>query len=196
MMPAGSGEPMTCDEAALALMMGSDEVAVARAQRHRAACELCGIAEQAEVPEELTAALPRPPPSLLATLIALGAMQLLVAIPWIVGSDPFGLLGTAAPPTHTTRDGAVGIVIAAAAIFTGIQPRWARPAFYISATVVVAQAVAGVVDKSIVETGLPEVIHLLGVGLTGLIAVCIIYQILDPLGPERRPPLRGVDPQG
>lgn len=189
--PAAS---MSCEEAALALMLRVDEVAVTRAERHRARCSQCGISEGDRTPHNLQTVLPSPPRLLIWALLILGTFQAFMAIPWLVGSDPFGFLGSAAPATHTTRDGVVGLVVAVAAILAAVRPRWARPAFLISASVIVAQAVAGVIDESIAETGPPEAIHLLGVLLTVLMGLAVASQLLKPLGPQRRRGLFTVDP--
>lgn len=187
---------MTCDEAALALILEGDENARARALRHRDACDQCDIGERGSVPERIREALPTPPRWLLVTLSVLGVVQVFIALPWLVGSDPFGFLGSTAPATHTARDGVAGVVVGAAAVLSAVRPRWARPAFHIAAVVIVAQVVAGVIDSSIAETGLPEVVHLLSVLLVVLIAVCVVSQIAGPMGPSRFPRLRSVDAGG
>ncbi len=187
---------MSCDEAALALILQDDEGTRARAIRHRASCEQCDIGERGSVPERIREALPVPPRWLIVVLSALGIVQVLIALPWLVGSDPFGFLGSAAPAAHTTRDGVGGVVVGAAAVLAAARPRWARPAFHIAAVVIVAQVVAGVIDSSIAETGLPEVVHLLSVLLVLLIAACVISQIAGPVGPTRFPRLRSVEGRG
>ncbi len=186
---------MSCDEAALALILEDDEGARARAIRHRDSCELCDIGERGSVPDRIREALPVPPRWLIVALLVLGVVQVVVALPWLVGSDPLGFMGSTAPATHTTRDGVAGVVVGAAAVLTAIRPRWARPAFHIAAVVIVAQVVAGVIDSSIAETGLPEVVHLLSVLLVVLIAVCVMNQIAGPMGPNRFPRLRSIDSQ-
>lgn len=194
MTASGTGARLTCEQAALVLMMGDDPAAVARAERHQAICRECGVSGDAEVPDRLRAALPRPPRWLLIVLIILGVAHFVVSIPWLVGSDPLGLLGDTVPAVHAARDGAIGIVIAVAAIMAAVRPRWARPGFLIASTALIAQAVAGVVDSSIVDTGPSEVIHLLSLLLALLIGVCVVSQTVRSLGPTRSRPLRSVDP--
>jgi hypothetical protein len=184
---------MTCEDAALAVLLGDDPGAVARAERHRATCDRCGVPETEDVPEPLQSALPSPPRSLTIALAVLGGLQAFMAIPWIVGADPYGFLGSSAPAMHTTRDGVVGLVVGIAAILTAIRPRWARPAFFISSAVIVAQGAAGMVDASIAETGAPEVIHLLGLVIALLIGLSVASQVVKPMGPARQQGLRSVD---
>jgi len=184
---------MTCESAALSLLLGEDPIAVDRAKRHQSTCPICGVAARPEVPERLRHALPSPPRWLIWVLIVLGVAHAIVAIPWMIGSDPFGLLGDSVPPTHATRDGAIGIVIAVAAIMAALRPRWARPGFLIASAALIAQAGAGLADSSIADTGASEVVHLLSVVLAALLGVCVLTQIVRPLGPTRRPPLRSVE---
>jgi hypothetical protein len=193
MMASAPGGSMTCREATLALMLGTDADAVARAERHRSTCSQCGVTELHSVPDRVRDALPEPPQWIIGLLLIFAGLQGFIAVPWLVGADPFGLLGASVPQTHTVRDGAVGIAITAAALLSAVQPRWARPAFLLSATVLVAQVVAGLIDSSISYTGTPELIHLVSVGLVILIGVCHLTQVATPLGPTRRQ-LRSIDP--
>lgn len=193
MMASASGGSMTCREATLVIMLGTDADAVARAERHRSICSECGVGELDAVPDRIREALPEAPQWIIGLLLIFAAFQGFIAVPWLVGADPFGFLGTSAPLTHMVRDGAVGIAITAAALLAAVQPRWARPAFVISSVVLIAQVVAGLVDSSISYTGAPELIHLVSVGVVILIGVCHLTQVVGPLGPPRRNRLHSVD---
>lgn len=88
---------------------------------------------------------------------ALAVLQLLAVLPWLVGRDPLGLLGDS-NSAHLTRDGSLGLAVAAAALLSAWRPHWARPSFAIASVAVVAQAAAGALDAS-VATGGNELIH-------------------------------------
>lgn len=195
-MNRASGASPECEKAQRALLLGSDQLEVERARRHVATCDECGMAavdEASSLPPRLRSALPPPPRALQVALLVLGVIQLVIAVPWLVGADPWGLLGDTVPATHATRDGAVEMGVSIAAVMAAFRPRWARPAFFLSAGLVVTQVVSGVIDDSIVETGGAEVIHLLGVVLVVMIGAVVAAQLLAPMGVQRRPPLRGVD---
>lgn len=120
----------------------------------------------------LDAALPTPAPALRLTVAALAALQLAAVFPWFLGRDPIGLLGDS-NTAHLTRDGALGLVVAIAALLAAWRPHWARPSFAISSAAVIAQAAAGALDNT-AATGGNELIHLPSVALaclTGALAI-------------------------
>lgn len=134
-------------------------------------------------PAQIFDAIPTPPLALRIALGTLGAVQLVITLPWLIDADPFGLLGSGTSSAHTSRDGAFGLVVAAAALLTAWRPRWALPAFLIGAVAVVSQAIAGLLDDSIIEVGANEVVHFLSILLTVLTGLAAVR--LRPLGPTR-----------
>ncbi len=132
--------------------------------------------------QHLDDALPVPAPALRLTVAALAALQLVAVVPWFVGHDPIGLLGDS-NTAHLTRDGALGLVVAIAALLAAWRPHWARPSFAISSAAVVAQAAAGALDTT-AATGGNELIHLPSVALACLTGALAIR--LTTLAPSNR----------
>ena len=117
-------------------------------------------------------ALPSPPPAFRGIVAALALGQLIVVLPWLVGRDPLGLLGDSTN-AHLTRDGALGLVVAAVGLMASWRPHWARPSFLVASIAVVAQAAAGAIDGDIAAGG-GELIHVPSVALalmTGALAI-------------------------
>ncbi|MFV0307239.1 MAG: hypothetical protein ACK5OX_05815 [Desertimonas sp.] len=135
---------------------------------------------------ELSKAIPDPPPTLRVVVGVLGFLQLLVVVPWLVGYDPLGLLGDS-PGAHRTRDGALGLSVGIAALLAAWRPRWAQPCFAIAVCGVIAQLLAGIIDRT-VATGGNELIHLPVALLAALIGLLSVR--LRPLGPPDGPPQR------
>ncbi len=148
-----------------------------------------GIDDDADVLGRLAEALPAPSRAMLAVLLLLSIGQLIIVLPWLVDADPFGLLGSSSA-SHMTRDGALGLAVATAGLLTAWRPRWALPCFVLASVAIIAQATAGLIDRSISDTGGTEFIHLPSIILTCLIGLSMIR--LRDLGPNRRPPLRRV----
>jgi hypothetical protein len=131
--------------------------------------------------QRLDDALPRPAPALRLTVAVLGILQLVAVLPWLIGHDPIGLLGDS-NTAHLTRDGALGLVVAVAALLATWRPHWARPSFAIASAAVVAQAAAGALDTT-AATGGNELIHLPSVALACLTgALAIRLTALAPRG--------------
>ena len=123
--------------------------------------------------ERLRLAIPQPRPALRILIALLGLVQLTLAIPWLIDTDPFGLLSKS-EGTHVVRDGAIGTVIGVAALMTAWRPRWAIPCFILAAMPLLAQVIAGLTDNSIAASGTIELIHVLSVLLTCLIGMSAI----------------------
>jgi hypothetical protein len=130
----------------------------------------------------LGAALPRPPSVLIGLIVTLATAQLVIVVPWLMDYDPFGLLDSSTS-SHLVRDGALGLVVAVAALLTAWRPRWALPCFTISAITLVAQAVASLVDNDSTASSGGELIHVPAVILTCLVALSAMP--LSALGPIR-----------
>lgn len=170
---------MTCDEATLALLLDPEEATADRARRHQRQCRACGLGP---IPEDVDAhgsyhitgpALPEPSTIMVVTLWLIGAVQLALTAPWLISFDPIGLLGPEVNQAHQVRDGAFSVIIAVTALLAAWRPRWALPAFIISAVALTTQAAASLVDNTLVATGANESVHLLSIVatcLTGLLA--------------------------
>lgn len=132
-------------------------------------------------------ALPSPPAALRILVATLASVELVAVLPWLVGADPFGLLG-GSTSAHLTRDGAMGLVVAAAGFLAAWRPHWARPSFTIASIALVAQAAAGAIDRS-GSAGTSEAIHLSSVVLTcltGMLAIRLTTR-RNRLGPPSPP---------
>ena len=127
-------------------------------------------------------ALPQPAMALRAAIATIGAAQMVLVAPWLVDRDPLGLLGDSSP-AHLARDGALGLVVAVAALLVAWRPRWALPCFAITSVTLVAQTVAGFVDSDAMDNTGVELVHIPSIVLTALIALCAIR--LPSLGPRR-----------
>ena len=128
-------------------------------------------------------ALPSPPRILRVAIVALAVVQLALVLPWLVDTDPFGLLDSSSG-SHLTRDGSLGLVVAVVSLLTAWRPRWALPCFIIGSLALIAQAVAGLFDDSIAGTGASEFVHLPSIVLTCLVGLAAVP--LAALGPDRR----------
>jgi hypothetical protein len=129
--------------------------------------------------QRLGAALPGPPLVLRVAVAVLSVVQAVMVIPWIVGRDPWNLLDTMTEE-HLTRDGALGLAVAAAGVLTVWRWRWAVPCFAIAAVATIAQAVAAAFDDDLAGGASTELVHIPSVVLTCLIGVMNLK--LRPLG--------------
>lgn len=206
MKPPDITAGMTCEAAALALLVHTDDDSVRRAKRHQQQCTHCNLGSDtdAEDPEPTTpsaeipgTAIPGPPTLIVAALALIGTAQLAITAPWLIAIDPLDLLGQDVVPAHQVRDGAFGVIITAAALLTASKPRWAQPAFIISAIALIIQTAASLVDNTLTATGANETVHLLAVittVLTGLTAVRLAT--LGPTRPEAFRPVRDATSAG
>lgn len=86
------------------------------------------------------------PPRWLRLLLAVvAAAQVVIAIPWLVGADPAGLLGEA-DASHMTRDGAFGLAIGLAGLVTAWRHRYAIAAGILSVSILAVQFGTGLID--------------------------------------------------
>jgi hypothetical protein len=130
----------------------------------------------------LSSALPSPTKALRALIVTLALAQLVLVLPWLVDRDPFGLLETSSP-AHLARDGALGLVVAVAALLAAWRPRWAIPCFAIGSVTLVAQTLAGLIDNDPGGSTGRELVHVPSIALTFLVALSAIR--LTALGPRR-----------
>lgn len=87
-----------------------------------------------------------PPTWMRRLLVAVGVIQLALALPWLVGSDPSGLLGDAYS-SHLTRDGSLGVVLGIAALLVAWRPHHALAASIAGGSILVIQLGSGLVDQ-------------------------------------------------
>ena len=117
--------------------------------------------------------------------------HLALALPWLVGADPLGLLGNVSA-SHLTRDGALGLVTAVAGLLTAWRPRYALAAALVSATALTAQIATALIDEHYRRVSfLAEGVH----GLTVIVTVLVAWlsRPLAPItSPGTRPSLRAV----
>jgi len=168
-------ESMTCSRALL-LLAGAkarDGREFARARRHADTCPRCGGAYSTEDAFAENVALRRPQsaPQLRVSLLAVAAAQLVVALPWLVGKS--FLPDAHVAVSHLTRDGALGVVIAALGGLTAWRPRYVHATMAMGLLVFAAQLVGGLTDRSTSAVSAPfELVHSLVVLiLFGLFAV-------------------------
>jgi hypothetical protein len=158
----------------------ADELALRAAHRHADACAACDDFRRLVVPgapaggagaPRTRTILPEPPPLMRGSLIVLGIVNVLIGLPLLLRFDVLGLSG--ADPSHLTRDGALAVVLGAAACATGYQPRWARP---MSAVVLVVMLLNLVGGGSDVARGSVrwtfESIHVINAFTAGLVVAC------------------------
>lgn len=137
--------------------------------------------DHGELIDRLSHALPQPPPLLRSIVAALATAQLLLVLPWLIAEDPFGLLGDS-NGSHLTRDGALGLAVAVAALLTAWRPRYALPSFILASAALIAQTITGLVEHADIA-GVNEFIHLPSVALACLTGLCGIR--LTDLKPRR-----------
>ena len=174
-------QQMTCQRALLTLIGepgddARDEVSTARL--HASRCPRCSAAYDPTSPRtgglaRVAVTSPKPATMLRAGLLAISVAQLVLAIPWLLGR-------TLVPDSHVavshlTRDGALGLVIAALGLVTVWRPRYVHSTRLIGLFVLGLQLVAGVADQqmsSVTESF--ELVHFLVVVIVlGLFAVAV-----------------------
>lgn len=112
------------------------------------------------------------PPRWIRALLAIASTaQLAIALPWLVGTDPLGLLGEA-DTSHMTRDGAFGVAIGVAGLVTAWRHRYAIAAAILSVSILLIQFGTGLIDGHADRVAMwVEVSHLPMIVITGLILV-------------------------
>ncbi len=188
---------LTCTKALTVIADGSDGSTpdeLRRAQVHAATCPRClRSLDDPDAADRVLSAL-RPsvldPPRVFRVAIALVAtIQLVFAIPWLFGATllPDHSVTTA----HLTRDGALGLVIAAAGLLAAWRPRYAVSAIVLGSIVLAAQAVAGVIDQQNQSVNvLFELLHLLVLVILAMIAISVATTRQST--PDARPTARGL----
>ncbi len=173
------------------------------AEAHIAACPSCaGIVDDLDhddgtsaddVLDGLAAHRPAPRRWLRAALATISALQVLLAVAWLVGVTP--LLDRDIQPEHLTRDGTLGLFVGAAGLLAAVRPRYAVPSVVVVALGVFIQAVAGALDQSHSHTSAAfELLHLLTLGILGLTAAVAGSRATAPSPGPRPAGLRLVTP--
>jgi hypothetical protein len=158
---------MTCQRALAVLMAEADEhprPEVLAARHHASRCPRCSSAYDPvdaniaalgvlAVRDKETAPIFR------VGLMAVAATQLVFAIPWIVGKSL--LPDSHVAVSHLTRDGALGLVIAALGLVTVWRPRYAHATRLMAFLVLGLQLAAGLDDRQAhLVSGVFEIVHL------------------------------------
>ncbi len=144
---------IACGDALAVLLEDPEQQAgadVSRARAHATVCPRCAVAfDDPDASRRVLASLARARSSsslvLRLGLVVLAVAQVVVASPWLFGASivPDQHVAVA----HLTRDGALGLIIAALALLVAWRPRYALSATLIGSIVFVTQFAAGFVDN-------------------------------------------------
>jgi hypothetical protein len=155
---------------------------VRNARRHIGTCPVCAGAFESDDPT-----LPKlfqPAKSLRIILVVVSVLQTTFAVRWLFGATWLDSEVTAA---HLTRDGALGLAIAAIGVTAATRPRSARGLLGVGCVVLIVQAVAGAVDEQAGWVHLPfEGVHLFNAMILGLVFVISLRQRQTLSGPTAR----------
>jgi hypothetical protein len=157
---------MTCTRALTILMAEADEyprAEVLAARRHASRCPRCSSAYDPADPAGALGLFARrgkeTATSLRIGLLVISVTQLVFAIPWLDGRSL--LPDSHVAMSHLTRDGALGLVIAALGLVTVWRPRYAYASRFMGFVVLGLQLVTGIADQHghLVRASF-EVVHL------------------------------------
>jgi len=159
---------MTCGRALTILLSDPDERdrdELRHARLHASRCPRCSSAyapadHGAGALRHLPGRGVEPATPLRVGLVVIAVTQLVFAIPWLVGRS---LLPDAhVAVSHLTRDGALGIVIAALGFVTAWRPRYVHSTMIIGLLVFTAQIVGGLADQQTSSVSVSfEIVHAL-----------------------------------
>lgn len=99
--------------------------------------------------DRLDAERPTRSMALRAGLGVVSVIQLVLSVPWLVGSNPWTAFLGQVPDSHLTRDGAIGVVTATAGLVTVWRSRYAFAMLAIAAVGLVMQVLGGAVDADV-----------------------------------------------
>jgi uncharacterized membrane protein len=172
---------MTCPQALTILIAETDEhprAEMLAARRHASRCPRCSAAYDPTDPDIDTADIfvlcgREAATSLRVGLSLISIAQLVFAVPWLFGSSL--LPDSHVAVSHLTRDGALGLVIAALGLVTVGRPRYAHATRVMGFVVLGLQLVTGLADHDMhMVTGAFEIVHLLVVLIVaGLCSVAV-----------------------
>ncbi|MGD9750458.1 MAG: hypothetical protein AB7W59_05605 [Acidimicrobiia bacterium] len=180
---------------AMAVLLAPDEhdAAAQRAARvHAARCLRCaGVLDDVDAGERVLDALaPHRPAGHRAARVALAvlaAAQLAVAVPWLFGVNLFSEIGGTVATSHLTRDGALGVAVGAAGLFTVWRPAYAKAMVLVCTVPMLVQLVSTVADSAGAQVGFQlELVHL----VTPVVVALAVVVGRPPKAPRaaRRPP--------
>lgn len=167
---------MPCERArALVLQPLAKSEDVVAARSHLLNCPLCASETADDMVEHVSSRLDilRQPGSLLRlTLLVIGGLQVLIALPWIFGATPLWGPRSDTSIAHLTRDGVIGLVLGLAGVAVSLAPRLAYFALSICGLLVSLQAVAFVTDRINSKVHpVFETIHVLAIVITVLVII-------------------------
>ncbi len=178
-----------CETARLTLKrVDANEFEHRRARMHQQSCERCSSEQSvdmmlstltsenpdaaARVQAQLSMKRPRRSTAIVALLGTCSTLQALIALPWLVGANPFRNVLGVASSEHLTRDGALGIVVAVAGFVVAWRPRYAFAMLALVGATAGMQILGGFVDAPTSHSHVPfEFVHVLAL----VIAVLIVY---------------------
>ena len=167
---------MDCGRAQVVLLMPlADAGELSDARAHVADCPVCSSTPTDDLLDGIMDSLAprrRPWGVLRTALLVIGAVQALLALPWLFGSSPFWNSGADAAAAHLTRDGVVGLVIGLIGVSVATNARLAYFAVSVCGLMVAVQAAAYVVDRTN-DTVAPgfETVHALTLTISVLVVL-------------------------
>lgn len=133
--------------------------------------------------DRMTPLILGPPRWLRVALAVAAAAQLVIAVPWLIGADPLGLMAEA-DASHTTRDGAFGVAVGLAGAVTVWRHRYALAAAVLGGAIVWIQFGTGLIDEHADRVSMAvEANH-----LPALVVVVLIILAARPEITARRQP--------
>lgn len=163
---------------AVTILLGDPELqspeARQRALAHSIVCPYCAdVLDDADASRRVLDALggqrPRLSTVLRVALVTLASAQLIVALPWLFGASLIPDQDVAV--AHLTRDGALGVIVAAAVFLVAWRPRHALVALLVGVIVFVIQFATGIHDDHGSDVTISfELTHLLVFAIVGLLA--------------------------
>ncbi len=195
--PAGT---IGCRDAVAALLTGqaADPGLHRRATAHARVCPRCAaLIDDPTAGEAILQGLAphRLGPSnlLRGALAVISIFQLIIALPWLLGYEPYSILGEATK-SHLTRDGALGLIVGAAGVLVVVRPRYALAGLLLTVVAASANALTGLIDHRDHEVAASfEFIHVLVLTMIVLLALCVgRHRYPRPGTPLRPEPLRPV----
>ncbi|MCC6438923.1 MAG: hypothetical protein IT196_28125 [Acidimicrobiales bacterium] len=169
-----------------------DDAAVLLARAHAGRCLRCaevleddGAADR--VLEQLQSRRPAAHTAARALLAVVAIAQLAVAVPWLFGFNVLSSIGGAVATSHLTRDGALGVAVGAAGLFTVWRPSFSRAMVLVCTVPMLVQLVSSLADSADAQVGFRvELVHL----VTPLVVVLAMIVGRPPKAPtaDRRPP--------
>jgi uncharacterized protein (DUF983 family) len=110
--------------------------------------------------------------AIVGALIVGSALQAAIALPWLVGANPFSHIVGVASDEHLTRDGAIGVVISVAGFVVAWRPRYAFAMLALVAATTGMQILGGFVDAPEHTSGIPfEFVHAIVLAIALLIVL-------------------------